>query len=405
MLRFLLAGLVAAAALSSVPAQQLEVNDAGGSLTRASLNPSPGCPFVVDPNTGTIDFRVSGGVGSGYILTLGVLAGTSVQYGILDNQYFDLATSSVIVVGDGIGLTGPLPPALFVTNALGNSDWSVPANPLLNGATLAFQAIVFDPAHTLGLNITAAAAYYFGTKATGTPNAPLGTQISAFAADDGANVITLATPITFYGTAYSQICVITNGYIRFASGPTGTGLANASYLESNAEFVAGTPSGAAAAPMIAVGWEDLDLSAPGMVQVYEDTTPGAERVTVRWGNGIYYLGSAFGTMDCIIDINGNGAGAPRITLDYAGYVWTGAPSEGIVGVSDGLAASGADVGVDYFCYSPNPAWQGYVSSPGETIFQNFDGTGATPVQPIDVAGSMIIFDDIAGNGTWLLSLL
>jgi hypothetical protein len=379
-------------------AQQLEVNDAGGSMTRGTVNPIPGCPFNVSPSSGVIDFRVGGGATSGYILVMGPLAATSTQIALLDNQYYDISIPGTTVIGDGIGFTGSLPPALFVTNALGQSNWNIPANPLLTGIQLAFQAIVFDAAHTLGLNFTAAINFSFN--AGGGAGVPAGVLIGSIQGDDVGFQANLTTPITFYGTAYSQLNIASNGYVRFAAG-TGSSLG-----ETTASFMAGTPGGVAAAPMIAGDWEDLNMIVAngGVAQCYEDTTPGSERVTVRYLNGNYYGGIVFGTLDIIIDINANGAGGARGTLDYGGYNPATAPSEGIVGVSDGNNGSGVNTQFDFFQFCPNPTVQGYLSTQGETIFQNFDGTGSTPAEAIDVGGHQIVFDDLTGTGTWFVSL-
>lgn len=389
-------------AVATATAQQLELNDAGGSLTRSGTDPVVGCPFPVSAN-GSVDFRISGAPSLPYILALGSLAGTSTQLPLLNNQYFDLDLATAVVLGDGIGGSGLLPSYLCATNGNGVSNWSFPANPGLVTATIALQAITTDFAQPpFNLNITAAAAYTFVSAPT--PITPAGVQVGTnLTGDDAFQVFTTTSSYTIYGAARTQFAVSTNGFIRIAA--TGT----SDLSESSAEMIGGTPGALAAAPLIALLWEDLDMGnnlVTQSVQCFEDTTSGV--LTFVWNNGEYFPSTTpnWGQVACRIT---NLGASCQIELDYSAYnyqVSGGTPSEGIVGVSDGNVggAAGANVQADLINICTVPFTS---SGDFQTYFQNFDGTGGvgTPAaQPIDVQGLILTFIDtsVTGSGNYVV---
>jgi hypothetical protein len=386
-MRPLLLGLALAFASVSVSAQQLEVNDAGGSLTRAGVNPTPGSPFTLFQPT-PIDFRVGGAPNSGYILLLGQLDNPSTFIGFGINQYLDLVQASAQVIGDGIGFTGPLPGQWFVTNNTGVSNWSIPTNQAMAGQSFAFQAIVSDPTlPPLNLNFTAAAEYAIS---------PL-TLLLSFNGDDVAQQANSVNPYFIYGANRTGFQVSTNGFVKLAS----TGTPQNDRFEGVTTMINGTPGASAAAPLIAVDWEDLDMgnnTAIQAVRVFEDVPNKV--LTIEWVNGEYFTTSPnWGTQRIIItDISG----FSQIELDYTAFSPAVAPIEGLVGVSDGNTGvpAGANVQADLITAGAvNP----YVSTGDfETYFQNFDGTGtgSVPAEALDTAGHTITFVDTTGNGNW-----
>jgi hypothetical protein len=384
-----------AIAFGAATAQQIELNDAGGSLTRSGTNPVVGCPFPVGPN-GSIDFRIGGAPSLPYILALGSLATVSTQIVLLNNQWFDLDLSTAVILGDGISGGGGLPSYLCATNGNGQSNWSFPANPGLAGSSIALQAITTDFLQPpFNLNITAAVEYEFIAAASLTVT---GTQVGTnLVGDDAFQVFTTTNSYTLYGAARTQFAVSTNGFIRLAANGT------SDLSESSGEMIAGNPGGLAAAPIIALLWEDLDMgnNATQSVQCFEDTT--ANTLTFVWNNGEYFSSTTpnWGSIACRIT---NLGAACQIELDYSIYNYTvlgGPPAEGIIGVSDGNTGMtpGADVQADLV----NVCVNAYASTADyDTYFQNFDGTGTTSAQPIDIQGLIVTFLDTTGNGNWLV---
>jgi hypothetical protein len=375
---------VCALTLTPCMAQQLELNDAGGSLTNAGTNPTPGTPFKVTAGS-PVNFRVGGNPLVPFILLTGNLATTSLQIPLLNNQAIDLDLNGIIVLGDAIGFTGVMPFGYFFTGANGQSNWSFPTTPVFDGVTVAFQAITQDPAQApFNLNITAACAYGI-------------TSDLDFTGDDAVQTFTIPSgAYNFYGALRSQIAVSTNGWVKFAS------TTNTDLSETPAEMISGMPGGAApAAPIVAVDWEDLDLAntPAAHVTVHEDQP--TRTITVQWINGEYFSTSPiWGTITLTISEN---SGFPIVLMDYTAYAPAVAPSEGIVGISDGNVA-----------VVPGPDTQANLVSAGAvvpfgpngtdfvTYFQSFDGAGSIAAEPIDVGGLIMTWTDVSGSGDWLV---
>ena len=376
-----------AAALMAVTlgAQQIELNDAGGSLTRVTSNPIPGTPFTVYQGT-AFDFRVSGAPNSGYILVLGNLATSSTQLPILNNQWLDLDQATAQVLGDGITYSSPNPGEWFITDAFGRSNWSIPVNLAMAGGDYDLQAIVSDATlPPFNLNLTAAGRWTISGAAL------LGTLVG----DDSGLTVTSAHSYPLYGAGRTQFGVSTNGNIRLGA------IFSTDLSETAAEMIAGNPNAITpAAPMIAVDWEDLDMgnNATQAVQIYEDIVNN--ELIFRWVNGEFYVTSAnWGNIECRIQDLG---GFCQVELDYTSYLPAPAPSEGLVGISDGNigGATGIDTQADIVVAGavvPFTSTADY-----QTYFQNFDGTGTTPIGPIDVAGTLFTFLDLTGFGQWLI---
>jgi hypothetical protein len=367
-------------------AQQLELNDAGGSLQSGGSDPLPGQPFVVAVGD-TIDFTISGASTAPYILCTGTLAATSTQLAVLNNQYFDLDIPSVFIIGDAIGLTGALPPYYFVTNPSGFGNWSFPANSFLDGATLAFTAIVADPALApFNLNITAAAAFEV-------------TSDLLIDGDDNVSVFSIPSgPYTIYGQQFTDLSICTNGWMLFGQNYS------AALGENNLDFLNGDPGQAGQpGPLFCVAWQD-QITAPlpyAYTRAHEDIA--TRTLTISWVNGAYYPlfgGPSWGTITLTI---AEGSGFPSVVFDYSQF--TPAPvaaQEGLVGISAANTGSGGTVFeqdlVTAGTFNPiGPVGTGFTS-----WFQNFDGSGATPIEAIDVGGLVINALDVGGNGDWFV---
>lgn len=356
-------------------------------MTRGGVNPTVGCNFRVNSAGGTCDMRIGGAAGMPFILVAGDLDFSTPIPFTSPTEYVDLDLTTYTIVGDGFGGTaGGLPPEICALSGAGLFNLSFSANPGMAGMTIAFQSVVYDPTlPPLNINMTAACAYDFFTVA-----APIGTQLGAnLTGDDSGATFTSATSYNLYGAARTQFSVSTNGLIRMASS------ANNTFTETPAGFIAD----AGLAPQIAVDWEDQLMTGVGTaVKVYEDA--GAKTIQFRWENGFYYsggAGNAWGTLVCTIQ---EVAGVCSVTFDYNGYAPVTAPSEGIIGISDGsLATLPNDQGDLITNCAVNP----YTASGDfSTYFQSFDGSGTTPAQAIDVAGRVITFQDISatGSGQW-----
>jgi len=386
-----LTALAAVLALAVLPvaAQQLEINDAGGSLTNAGTNPTVGTPFLVNL-TGTISPRVSGSVpNSGFIFAGGTLVNPSTQFPLLNNQWWDLDLGSTQIIGDGISFSTPLA-FLFLLNSANVCNFTFSSNSTLNGLQYAFQAITQDPAQApFGLNLTAAFNYSWS-------NALI------FSGDDTTQIFTTSQgPLTMYGVAYNDIAVCTNGWVKF-----GSTVATSDLSETVPEFLNGTINitTGVGTPMIAVDWEDLDMANTAAARVtVQELGPGL--VEFRWLQGEYFATSPiWGDITLLVDNNG---GFPIITMNYTAYAPVTAPNEGLVGITDGQLGGvgiGPDIGADIVTagvVNPyGPTGINYLS-----YFQNFDGTGGfgnPPASPIDVGGTTITWIDASGFGDWAI---
>jgi uncharacterized protein (TIGR03437 family) len=100
-------------------------------------------------------------------------------------------------------------------------------------------------------------------------------------ADDDSAVITLPFAFTFYGTAYTQICVSTNGAAYFITDPAVcTGINDF----VNVDLTAASPP--LDLPAILPLWSDLTFDAPGAGAVYYQTigAVGSRRFILQWSN-------------------------------------------------------------------------------------------------------------------------
>lgn len=385
--------IVIALTAIAAPAQLVESNDAGGSLTSAGFDPTPGTPFVRGVATG-IDITVGGNPDMPYILAMGSYAPSGVIFPALGNQVVNLfLPGGVIILGDPFGGTGVLPIDFFYLATDGTSSWRFPIGPGSIGTNMAFQAITLDVAMPFGFNVTAAADFHLVTAPPFTVN--LLFQLPNL--DDGLGKHDfVGGPYCIYGQPMTGVGVSTNGYITFA--PTAVA---STFVETSAEFITGTPSAGPAAPMIAVMWEDLHLGGPGASMTLTED-PIQEEVTVSW-TGNYFNGAAggpgapFGTISCRITFGST----PAIVLDYSGFTGFG-PAEGIVGVSDGNIGSGNDNEVD-LVLGGVPVGYGDIAD-FSTTFQNFEGLTAVPAEPFDLGGLLLNYLDTSptGRGNWVV---
>ena len=377
-------------------AAQLEVNDAGGSMTSQGRTPVSGAPFCVPINE-TMDFEIEGGIPtSAYLLAFGPFQDPGFTFAqINETSNLNLQTSEII--GDGIGMApGLLPSTFFVLNNGAQAVWALPSNVNLAGQNIAFQAVTTDPTIMPGgINITAAVEFQI-------PTVPMGTNLldepSFFGnRDDGAAVYTFqGGPYSFYGQSYTGISVSTNGWIAF-----GATAVNSDVTETDFEFINGAVGlpGGAGRPCIAALWDDLAMDNDVCNQqllVNENVLTGT--VTVTWRNVDYFPSQVIGDIVCCIDFTQG-----RVEFDYQGYNAVPSPQNGIVGISDGNVAQstgnpgGPDTEMDLFIGASvngvNPGMGNF-----STIFQNFGG--AMLAQPFDGAGRTITFSDPSGLGNW-----
>ncbi|HGY89868.1 MAG TPA: hypothetical protein ENK43_01710 [Planctomycetes bacterium] len=365
--------------LGVASAQQVEVNDAGGSLTSGGQDPVPGQPFLRTVN-GSIDFTVGGGPSLPFALMAGPLAPTSFTDPLLSGEWYDLQPLSAILLVDGFGGGGMLPSFISQLNGFGEASFVFPLSTAANGVEIAFQSIVQDPTISpLFLNFTAAADF-------------LVTTAVAVTGDDVVmNYSIPSGPLTLLGQTYGTLSVSTNGWIQF-----GGGAVFADPTESTGEFVTGTPGGAPAGPIVAVLWEDLDVgNGPTQAMIVEELMPAMIRVT--WQNADYFPSTPAGTLRCTLDFTGT---EPHFLMDYTGYQAATPPFEGLVGLSlGGGGGTALDLVVGGVVQSTAPT-----GAQGLAVFQNFDGSGVPAVAPeaFDLAGLILDFQISAAGFVSLL---
>ena len=366
-------------------AQQLEANSAGGSLTSNGQDPVPGMPYTVTDSSG-MPLEISGSLpNTPYLLVQGQLAATSSAFPALGGQFIDIDLNQpYVVIGDGFFGGGALPAILFALDVNGRASWLLPTNPSLaaSGIRLSYQAMTSDPASPpFNRNVTAAGEFEI-------------VQGMVFEGDDDfQNYPLQGGALSIFGNSYSSIDVSTNGWMSF-----GQAAQHSAVNPSSSNFVdgrVGINTGGATAPAIAAHWRDLVFSnrSTQRVIIAEDTS--SQTIQITWQDGDYFPQTGFGTVSCTIQGN---MGMPIVTIDYGLYAPVSAPSTGIVGVSDGDNASGPDLSVDL-------ATGGSVNASTQTVdqvsyFQDFSGANSGSAEAIDLAGLVITFVDLNGNGRW-----
>ncbi len=123
-----------------------------------------------------------------------------------------------------------------------------------------------------------------------------GTSVLA-GVDDGTVALTLPFSFTFYGTAYTQVCVSSNGAIYFVT--------NASTCSTVNDFANIDVNGASPAPDLPALyplWTDLTFASPGAGSVFYQTigTPGNRRFIVQWNTALFQGDSSGVTFEAIL---------------------------------------------------------------------------------------------------------
>ncbi len=117
-------------------------------------------------------------------------------------------------------------------------------------------------------------------------------------ADDGAIALTIPFSFTFYGTAYTQVCVSSNGAVYFVTNPsTCTTLAgDFAHIDLNG----GSP--APDLPALYPLWTDLTFQDPGAGSVYYQTigSPGNRRFIVQWNTALFQGDASGVTFEVIL---------------------------------------------------------------------------------------------------------
>ena len=164
-----------------------------------------------------------------------------------------------------------------------------------------------------------------------------------FLGDDAFVKHTLSVnQIGFYGQAYTEFYIGSNGYVTFSAGSD-------DFTESLAELFSGwqpSPTFFAPNPGVAVMWSDLNYAGSNNTgstyRVLEDTTTG--EVKVSFVDQIYwYTQSNAGTASATF----NSLGPQSVVLDHTlTTVPTGVTDGIVIGVTDGDDTVGIDVGGD-----------------------------------------------------------
>jgi hypothetical protein len=126
---------------------------------------------------------------------------------------------------------------------------------------------------------------------------PGGTLLSGSATDDALLNFTAPFAFSVYGTnltAGSTIRIGTNGFIRIASGGTGTEQTNGGLPSAGTDF----PS---SLPVLMPYWDDLDMS-PGVLSgggIFTEVTgsPGSQTLKIEWRARHFISGQTLGTQD------------------------------------------------------------------------------------------------------------
>jgi hypothetical protein len=124
----------------------------------------------------------------------------------------------------------------------------------------------------------------------------IGTQITTWTgtSDDGRAIVSIPFAFPWYGTGYTQLKVVTNGFISFDVVSTNNTYSN-------------TAIPATAEPNLCVypWWDDLDLSSSGTVHYYHDAANS--RFIVQWTNVPHYTVTGTGLYTFQVILNASGS--------------------------------------------------------------------------------------------------
>lgn len=389
--------------MATLATAQTEPNDPTGALRSDGADPTPGTPFTVTSAAATMNLEISGISGASYILAMGTHMNNGVSRPMLNFQVLHLDTTApVIVIGDGIGGSGILPPAFFQLDSTGMSQFAFPTSAAASGMRFGFQAFTTDPAFPFGLNLTAGVEFEVNDVVL-TNVIPLMTATGAWApGDDGIYVHDLLLGgFSFYGNVGTQITISSNGWIRFDGTAT-----NSDSFSDTGRFLDGTVGGGAAGvPVIAALWGDLDFTAAftglpsqGSITIEEDLV--LNTLKVSFINGGYIFGGGFGDVLVAMDFS---MPAPLVELDYTNYANQFQQGFLFVGASDGDSTVGVDVETDMV--TGGVVNTHTATTPYETYYQDFGGnSGAVPGEFEDLTGLIIHMADMdsAGQGVWAI---
>jgi len=268
----------------------------------------------------------------------------------------DLDLLSLSFLGIG-GAPGSFVNNFFFTDA--NGVWSatniVPGT--LNGTAIPFQMAHLAASSPDGFWLSQAHQVSFQNPCTFPA-----TNINA--GDDTSTNMPLGFPYSFYGTAYTDLFIGSNGYITFGAGDT-------SFIESVSSFLSG-------APRISLYWDDLTPGGTPNSQV-AFFTDNASIAEVCFVNVPEFFSFGANSFDAILDSD-----ASTVTVTYGGMT----SQDGLVGMSPGnnLDPVGTAISLTGGIANPNvltagsAAYELFTSAApnnlsGNTITWFLDGTG------------------------------
>ena len=221
-----------------------------------------------------------------------------------------------------------------------------------------------------------------------------GLVVASFTLGDDASVTHgLTVPITYYGQSYTQVILNANGYVTF-------GAASGDFTETEAKFFNGWNLG----PNPGVGLFYSDFNRGGTTSgatfdVLEDMNAGTVKVSYLNQN---HWSSQEPAGDILATFGG--VGPNSVVLDYTGFLpGTTSTDDGIIGVTDGDAATGGDTSLSNAMGTGTLLVQGtFVStntpdSIAETIPANTAIGGGVVQNPV-----VISYLDSAGNGNFVI---
>jgi hypothetical protein len=300
--------------------------------------------------------------------------------------WFTTATNSVDIGPAGLGVlldgTDPNDPlaSAWSTDANGRFSLGLSLNPALHGSSAYFAMLHFAASSPDGFWLSQTHQTSFdATNTLGQSQYSPNSNIALALGDDDSALVDIGFTFMFYGTAYTQCYVNSNGSVTFGSGST---------------LVTESPANLASGPRrAAVWWDDLDPSAYGQVS-YESVTsvlPPTSTFTVTWA-GVPEYGSNGGSNDFSLTLrkfNGllpGGSDDYDVIFDYGNFT----SRDGLVGISPGGTIFGnpTPMALDLSA-APNAL----SASQGVCYYEQFEyGTN-----PADLSGQRVDFD-LDGSG-------
>jgi len=341
--------LAAVLLVACVSAQ--EPNTANGSMTFNGIDTGT-YPIPVTVLEPIITLEIQGAPTAPFLLITSAV-GTPGALTTGNGQSIDIGTPPAFadwqIVMDGQSPLTSFLNLFAFTDPTGRSMVALPSGLPGSTSTYNLQAGIIDGAHPDGVDITAA-SYLTVQPCAGT--------VLSLGDDAFTNIPLVSWSFPFYGTAYTDVFVGSNGYVTLGAGATG-------FIQSESNHQSGPPR-------IADLWDDLAPNLAGTVTW--DGSVANQGTLCRLGVAHFAAAPPYALNTVRVDLDSTG----NITLIWPNGLQSS--PDPVVGISPGNSIS-TSVPIDL------SANNGFISAANDSIYQVFSGSVST----FDLSSRSILF--------------